>query len=105
MYESHSGDCTIQKYELYLPDGDYVSDDFDQAEAPDNDDAEDGQIKFELASERPQTRVADYTYQIVVTADGGSVRSEALTLEVICGAATVTVPELAEEVIREIDGE
>ena len=103
-YGSHSGDCVVQKYELYEPGRDYLSDDFDQAE-PNNDDAEDGQIKFELASDRPHTRVAAYAYQVVVTADGGSVRSETLTLDVICGAATVTEPELAQEVTHEIDGE
>ena len=104
MYGSHSADCILQKYELYLPDGGDVSEDWDQAE-PDNDDAEDGRITFELASERPFDRVRQYDYQIVTTADGGSVRSETFTLEVICGSATVTQPELAEEVVYEIDAE
>ena len=49
-----------------------ISEDFEQT-GPNNDAAEDGKIKFDLAGARPKTRTADYSYTIKVTADGGSV--------------------------------
>ena len=81
-----------------------ISEDFEQT-GPNNDAAEDGKIKFDLAGALPKDETADYSYMIKVTADGGSLLSDQLTFRVVCGSATITIPELQQEIIHEIDGE